>query len=373
MPLSNEEKRARKTAKQRARRDKQLQEDAARGIKRRPRGHAPIGKRWDTDTGDWVVCGDCEAVTPITSAAATSSITPVETIVEPAPPPPPPPPPRSPPRRAEWNMGQQCAWCATHPPPKLRDYSSRAEWDAVREPWYATLMGEPMPPYGDNARRTESWRVSLKRHERSLRRLEAWKTEPNEKSARRASVRRSFDNTMESTSRGFDTLVTAASHAMRMDTSLSALQLDPMTPPPLALAPAAATPAAAAPTAAALAAAAAPSAAAPAAAAPTAAAPMQSESTSAAEVANLDEEERREQEAAWSVVLNLDEEERRRLEAARSVVLNLDEEERRKQEAVWSVILFVHSCSQGGRKRKMTALSPAHESGLRCAELRQPI
>jgi hypothetical protein len=177
------------------------------------------------------------------------------------------------------------------------DYPSRAIWDAAREPWYAALIGQPMPPYGDNARRSSAWRVALKRHDRSIRRLEAWESERDEVSRLQASAQPGMDTMSEPAGYGLETLVTAASHAVRMKTTpLSALQSASTPPPPPPPLPPPHAPAltAASPTATA------PNAAAPATAALTTAAPTQREPTSAAEVADLDGNERRKEEAAAS-------------------------------------------------------------------------
>jgi hypothetical protein len=56
-------------------------------------------------------------------------------------------------------------WLATNPPPRLADCESRVDWDALRELWFAMLMGTLLPPYGDNAARSAAWKVALMRHQ----------------------------------------------------------------------------------------------------------------------------------------------------------------------------------------------------------------
>ena len=127
MAFTPEQKCAYRAERKRAR----AAEDASCGIKRRPRGGKPLWHRWDLDAGAWVLDEDC---------------------VPPAEQPPLPPQP------ADLN-----AWAAANPPPRRQDFESQQQFDDLREPWYATLMGAWLPPYGQNAARVKAWGRALKR------------------------------------------------------------------------------------------------------------------------------------------------------------------------------------------------------------------
>ena len=122
MALSVQRKRARRAESAATR----ATDEAARGIKRRPPGNAPVGKRWDEHMGEWA-CG------PLT--VQTSSL---QTL-------------------ADAEAGPKSA----HSPPRRAAYSSHEQWDVVREPWFIAIMGRPLPPYGDNEARSAAWKAAL--------------------------------------------------------------------------------------------------------------------------------------------------------------------------------------------------------------------
>ena len=106
-------------------------DDAARGIKRRPRGPVPVNHHWDERAQIYVLDA------PVPHTAQPADVPP-----------------------------DRFAWAVAHPPPRRDEFASHAQWDAVREPWYATLMGKTLPPYGNNKARTAAWISAIRRHSR---------------------------------------------------------------------------------------------------------------------------------------------------------------------------------------------------------------
>ena len=129
MALTAEQKRKRR-ADAAASRDADA---AARGIKRRRSGSAPAHKNWDEQAGKWVLDESVASLHPTPSIAQPDDL---------------------------------LSWAVANKPPRRRDFTSLTLFDAAREPWYATLMGKLLPPYGDNAARATAWRLALKRHVR---------------------------------------------------------------------------------------------------------------------------------------------------------------------------------------------------------------
>ena len=127
MAFTAEQKRALRADRKRLR----SAEDAAHGLKRRPRGRAPVWHRWDEIVGAWLLDEAGKA----------------EHDDHPLPP-----------RPDNLN-----AWAAAHPPPRREDFKSQELFDAAREPWYATLTGVRLPPYGENAARAKAWGIACRR------------------------------------------------------------------------------------------------------------------------------------------------------------------------------------------------------------------
>ena len=103
--------------------------DAANGVKRRPRGRAPLSQHWDGCAGAWVLDDGVTREMPALPA-----------------------------QPIDLN-----AWAAANPPPRREDFESQELFDDAREPWYATLMGQWLPPYGDNAARAYAWGRACRR------------------------------------------------------------------------------------------------------------------------------------------------------------------------------------------------------------------
>ena len=135
MALTAEQKRVHRAERKRAR----AVEDAASGVKRRPRGGRPLHHRWDERTGAWVL----DEIGMHQRDRA---------------------PPQLPPPPADLN-----AWAAANPPPRRDDFESHALFDAAREPWHATIMGKWLPPYGENAARAKAWGLAcMRQRERAI-------------------------------------------------------------------------------------------------------------------------------------------------------------------------------------------------------------
>ena len=134
MAFTPEQKRELRAQRKRAR----AADNELRGVKPQPRGRAPLWHRWDESAGMWV----------LDDGAALHKREPLPL----------------PSRPHDLN-----AWAAANQPPRRDDFETQEQFDKTREPWYATLMGQWLPPYGDNAARAKAWGIACRRQvERSI-------------------------------------------------------------------------------------------------------------------------------------------------------------------------------------------------------------